>query len=215
MATVLPPPSANVPPSTPVSASNPPLSLYRITVEQYHQMLDRGILQDGDPIELLDGLLAKKMTKNPPHRTVVKILFKILLQLLKPGWTFCPESPVSLSRSEPEPDLVVYRGDDTDYFGRHPTPADIALVIEVSHTTLAVDRGLKKRIYAEAGLPVYWIVNLDERQIEVYTQPTSAAEESDYAACQVYRAGEAAPVVIAGETLGSVNVADILPPLAP
>ena len=98
------------------------------------------------------------------------------------------------------------RGTIDDYASRHPEPRDIALVTEVADTTLAKDRR-RKRTYGPAGIPVYWIVNLPGRRVEVYTGPTS----DGYASRVDYAPGEAIPLVIDGETVGQIAVTDILP----
>ena len=97
------------------------------------------------------------------------------------GWYVDSQEPITLATSEPEPDGVVVRGPSDDYADRHPGPRDVALVVEVSDDTLARDRTLKKRVYAEAGIPTYWILNLVEGKLEVYTAPTGAVSIADYA----------------------------------
>ncbi len=97
------------------------------------------------------------------------------------------------------------------YSERHPGPQDLALVVEVSESTLGRDRGLKKRVYAGAGIIVYWIVNLVDHQIEVYTDPTGPAEEPDYRRRQDYGPADELPVVIAGTEVGRLVVKDLLP----
>lgn len=113
--------------------------------------------------------------------------------------------------SEPEPDVYVVRGELGDYDNRHPGPADTPLVVEVADSTLARDRGLKQRIYARAGVPVYWIVNLVERAIEVHAKPASTAKSPKYRQRQVFAANDDVPVVLDGELVGTLRVADILP----
>jgi hypothetical protein len=83
--------------------------------------------------------------------------------------------------------------------------------VEVADTSLAQDRGNKKRLYARAAIPIYWIVNLLERQVEVYADPTGPAEEPDYRQQQVYREGDTVPVVLDGEEVGSLAVRELLP----
>ena len=96
-------------------------------------------------------------------------------------WYVRIQAPITLSDGEPEPDLALVRGDRRDYLQHHPGPGDVVLVVEVADTSLARDRGIKKQTYAHAGIPAYWIVNLLERQIEVYTEPSGAAATPDYA----------------------------------
>ena len=109
---------------------------------------------------------------------------------------------------EPEPDVAIVRGSDADYRHRVPTPADVALLVEVSDSTLDQDRGKKLEAYARAGIPVYWIVNLVDRQVEVYTRPVKAGR---YRSRKDYKPGQQVPVVIAGQQLAPIAVDDILP----
>jgi Uma2 family endonuclease len=187
------------------------LPIWRLSVDQYHAMVRGGVVTAEDPIELLDGWLVCKMPKNPPHRLATRLLRKALEGLLPPAYFIESQEPITLPNSEPEPDLVVVRGLDTDYADRHPGPADVALVIEVSDTTLPRGRGIKKRLYAEARIAEYWIVNLIDRQVEVYRRPDPAAEP-DYQARHDYRAGEEVAVVLDSAEVGRIAVDAVLPP---
>jgi Uma2 family endonuclease len=119
--------------------------------------------------------------------------------------------PIALIESEPEPDAAVVRGDITTYFTRHPTPTDFGIVIEISDSTLAFDRRDKGRIYARAGIPVYWIVNVVDRQVEVYTDPQPGAAPPAYAAQTIYRPGQDVPILLDGTATSAVAVSDLLP----
>jgi Uma2 family endonuclease len=145
--------------------------IWRLSIEQYHAIIQAGILTDDDSVELLEGWLVFKRPKNPPHRATTRLVRTALENILPAGWYVDSQEPITLSNSEPEPDIVVVRGDTRQYLDRHPGAEDIALIIEVSDTTLQRDRTVKKRIYAGAGISIYWIVNLVEEQVEVYSQP--------------------------------------------
>ncbi|HZW32463.1 MAG TPA: Uma2 family endonuclease, partial [Isosphaeraceae bacterium] len=128
---------------------------------------------------------------------------------LPAGWSARMEQPVRIpAYDEPEPDISVVRGASADYRSRVPDPADVALLVEVSDTTLVQDRGLKLAAYAKDGIPVYWIVNLVDRQVEVYTRPLKAGR---YRSRKDYKPGQQVPVVIAGQPLRPIAVDDILP----
>ena len=122
------------------------------------------------------------------------------------GWVVRGPHPVTTPDSEPEPDVAVVRGTHRDYFQRHPTPADSALVVEVANTSLRYDRGIKRRIYARARVPAYWIVVLAERCVEAYTDPSGPAAEPGYAVARRYADGERVPVVIDGREVGTVPI---------
>jgi hypothetical protein len=140
-------------PSPTIAKSIPSEPIWRLSVEQYHQMIQLGILTDDDPVELLEGWLVYKMPKNPPHRIATKLTRDALAQILPLGWYVDTQEPITLSDSEPEPDVVIVRGVTQDYFDRHPTDQDIALVAEVADSTLERDRTSRKRLYARAGIP--------------------------------------------------------------
>src|SRR6266571_505513 len=130
--------------------SIPQVPIMRLSVQQYHSMIDAGILRSGDPVELLEGWLVVKMTKNPPHVFANARLHDILVPLVPTGWFVNSQDPVTTLESEPEPDASVIRGDRRDFLGGHPSPRDVALIGEVADSSLDDDRGIKKRIYARA-----------------------------------------------------------------
>lgn len=185
-------------------------SLWRLSVEQYHAMARQGILVDGAPIELLEGLLVKKMTISPAHRLAMRRARVALERVAPLGCFVDAPSPVTLSDSEPEPDVVVVRGADGDFAQRHPGPDDLLLVVEVSDSSLHADQVTKKRIYAKAASPVYWILNLVDRRIEVYSNPTGTAELPDYRSRQEFSSGEQVPLVIDGRQIAQLPVAEML-----
>jgi Uma2 family endonuclease len=187
------------------------LCIWRLSVEQYHAMAQAGILDEDDPVELLEGYLVTKMTKYPPHTLAKDLAREEIERLVPAGWFLGSENPLTTLDSEPEPDVTVVRGARRDYKMRHPGPADVVLVIEVADSSLRRDRTLKKRIYARAGIPVYWIVNLVDRRIEVYTVPSGPAEVPDYAEWRDYGEDEAVPVMVDGLEVGRVVVGDVLP----
>src|SRR5262249_6102172 len=108
---------------------------------------------------------------------------------------------------EPEPDVSVIRGTEEDYQDRIAEGSDVALVVEVSDTTLPQDRGKKRSAYARARIPIYWIVNLVDRQVEVYSRPG----KHGYASRQVFTSGQQVPIAIGGQQVGSIAVDVILP----
>ena len=198
-------------PSVETCAAVPPDVIWRLSVDQYHAMIHAGILTDDDPVELLEGWLVAKMPKNPPHRAVTRLLRQVLERLVPAEWYVDSQEPITTDDSEPEPDVVVVRGETRHYLDRHPGPNDVGLVIEVADTTLQRDRGFKKRLYARAGIPVYWIVNLSDNQCEVYTEPSGPEPQPDYRQRQDYGASDVIPVVLAGIEVGRIAVRELLP----
>jgi len=181
--------------------------LYRINVREYERIVAAGALDD-ERLELIDGYMVKKMPKNPPHSWSTKVLVKALERLLNPGWTWRMEQPVRIPQyNEPEPDIAIVRGNDDDYKHRTPDPSDVALVVEVSESTFDRDQGEKLTAYAQGNIPVYWIVNLVDGHVGVYTGPGPAG----YRSRQDFKPGQTVPVVIDGREVGRIAVADILP----
>ncbi|WP_347277149.1 Uma2 family endonuclease [Coleofasciculus sp. FACHB-712] len=196
--------------NTQTIAAVPTEPVWRLSVEQYHQMIRLGILSDDDPVELLDGWLVYKRPKNPPHRAATKLTRNALEAVIPEGWYIDTQEPITLADSEPEPDVVVVRGNTRDYLDRHPGASDIALIIEVADSTLERDRTSKQRLYTRAGIPIYWIINLPEKQIEVYTEPV-VTSESIYQHRQDYQLSNEVPVAIAGQIVSRLLVLDLLP----
>lgn len=194
-----------------VDAAVPTDFVCRLSVEQYHQMFRAGILNEEVPVELLDGWLVPKMIKNPIHSATTAILRDALQQATPRGWHVRVQDPITLAASEPEPDLVVVRGDTRDYLARHPGPADVALVAEVADATLARDQTMKKRLYAQARLPIYWIVNLPDGRLEVYGQPSGDSEPPDYRDRRDYGPAEEVPLVVEGRQVAMLPVRSLLP----
>jgi Uma2 family endonuclease len=188
----------------------PDLPLYRFSVEQYHQMIRAGVLREGERAELLEGWIVPKMTQNPPHPVAIQLLEQGLASRLPAGWIRRTQAPITTRDSEPEPDVSVVRGPARRYLDHHPRPDEIALVVEVADSSLAEDRAVKGRLYARARLPVYWIVNLVDSQIEVYTDPRGGRSPA-YRRRQDYAPGDAVPLLIGGEDCGAIPVRDLLP----
>lgn len=206
--------AAVAPAPVPTPAAPPPLDpadIWRVPVERYEQMVASGALTKLDRVELLEGILVAKMPKSPEHVLGTQLTSDTLRALLPSGWLVRTEAPIRLDDSEPEPDVAVARGPARSYATRHPVPDEITVVIEVADSSLRRDRELKRRIYARNAVAVYWIVNVADREVTVYTDPSGPAPAPDYANSATYRPGDAAPVVIAGAAAGTVPVADLLP----
>jgi Uma2 family endonuclease len=195
-------------------ASPPPLlsaaGFKRFTPTQYHALIHSGIIQEGEPVELLEGYLVEKGMRNPPHEMSLRRLTARLPPHV-PGWFLQIQGAISLGESEPEPDGVLLRGDETTCDGRLPTAADIGLVIEVSDSTLGFDRRDKGRIYARAGIPVYWIINVADKQAEVYTDPDTSATPPAYRTRTDYLPGATVPITLDGSVVGTIAVSELLP----
>lgn len=168
MKTTLAPPPLMV---TPSAIALPPEPIWRLTLAHYHAMVRSQILTEADPLEFLDGFLVPKAIKSPLHRLSTSLFQDFLSDFRPPNTHLNAHEPITLETSEPEPDVTVIQGETTDYRDRHPGAAEVLLVVEVADATLERDRGLKKRLYAAAGIANYWILNLVDRQLECYSEP--------------------------------------------
>ena len=148
----------------------------RLTVDQYDQMVENGILPETNRFELIEGKLVEKMTRGGKHSASSERTWRAIHALLRQGLHVRIEKPVRIPqrRSESEPDVSVVRGGVDDYETRYPGPEDVALVVEVTRTSVAKDRKLA-RVYGGGGIPAYWIVNLHARQLEVYLNPVNGS----------------------------------------
>lgn len=198
-------------PIAPQQPSKEADSIYRFSLEQYHQMARLGILEESNQVEFLEGILVNKMTKNRAHSLATQKLWILLEKLVPEGFHVESQEPTTTSDSEPEPDVMVVRGKLEDYQDQQPPASQVPLVVEVADSSLPQDRGWKKRIYAKAGIPIYWIVNLIQRQIEVFTQPSGESDTPDYAQCQVFNPAQDLPVILDGKEVGRIAVKDVLP----
>ena len=158
-----------------VAAAVPPIERYRLTSAIFHEMVDKGILNEDDRLELIEGELVTMSPIGPEHMGVANQIAQILIRQLEQRAIVSIQGPIALDEfSEPQPDLALLVQRDDFYKHSLPRPADVALVIEVADSSLAYDRAIKMPLYARAGVPEAWIVNLIDRWIEVYRGPSTA-----------------------------------------
>lgn len=144
---------------------------YRFTREEYYRMWESGFFSN-KRVELLDGEIITMPPQNPPHAGITNRLIRVLYRLLGSSFSIRGQAPVILNDwSEPEPDVAICRLDPDDYRHEHPKASAILLLIEVAETSIAYDRGRKVAAYAGSGIPEYWIVNLSDSRIEVFSDP--------------------------------------------
>ena len=185
--------------------------LHRWTCHEYQRLIDHGVLDEDDPIELLDGLLLVKEPQHSLHRTGVLLVAKAVERAFGEGWFVQTQSPIILDdRSEPEPDVCVVRGSPRDYIESHPTRP--ALIVEVAQAGLRIARGRKAAAYARARISDYWIVNLIDRMLEVHREPMRpgpARPHWGYAAIETL--GTDATITPLAAPSAPIRVADLLP----
>lgn len=159
--------------------SNSPLTLQptllkRWTVQDYHRLSEVGILSPGERTELLSGQITLMAAKVTPHVTSLHLLANALRNQLGGTALVRTQDPIQLDDfSEPEPDLVVVQGTVLDYAENHPRPDQVYLVVEVADSTLKQDCEVKDKLYAQAGIADYWVLDLNNRQLHIYREPTS------------------------------------------
>lgn len=188
----------------------------QLTIDQYHRMIDSGILEDGEPIELIEGSLIYKdrrddsggiMTHGARHLRVLNKLMAVLSQWVASRAVFLQvQGPIALNEtSEPEPDCCLVRGTPDDYADEVPKAADVLAVFEVAFSSLRSDRRTKQRLYASAGIPCYVIINLQDSAIEVLTNPSGT--DSRYAANTEFRQTDLVTISLGeqGQLAFSVN----------
>lgn len=189
----------------------PTLPLWRFTRARYDRMIDAGILDEGDKVELLDGLLVVREPQGSRHPTAVILVRAALEKAFGRRFHLREEKPVALDDlSEPEPDVVVVPGRPRDYSDAHPSKP--VLVVEVADTSLTLDRLRKGALYARAGIADYWIVNLVDDVLEVYREPVREASRGNgwkYANARLLkRNATVSPLAAPG---ARIRVASLLP----
>jgi Uma2 family endonuclease len=174
----------------------------RFTVDEYHRLIDQGIIHEDESVQLIEGIIVQTAPQKPSHAKVLETLTRAVVKSLAGRYRVRPQLPLTFIDSEPEPDLAVAPAlESREPNEKHPRTA--LLVVEVAEGSLAYDRSVKARIYARAGIPEYWIVNLADASVEISRDPQPGAGR--------YRTGL---TVKAGETLTASTVPELTLPVA-
>ena len=157
------------------------LNLRLWTVEEYHRMAEVGILQPDEPVELIAGQIIKKMSpQGTPHATTITLARLLLESRLGQQVLVRTQLPMQLSdRSEPEPDVAVVMPDALRYLDHHPRPLEVYLIIEVADSTLRRDCNLKAQDYSASNISDYWVIDINNRQLHVFREPTEEGYQSE------------------------------------
>ena len=186
-------------------AMSTPLRTHNFTVDEYHRMGEAGVFREDDRVELIDGQVVEMTPIGPRHAVCVDRLNSRLSRLVGDGAIVRVQSPVVLGqRAEPEPDVTLLRPPFEQYQEAHPGPAEIMLVIEVADTSVEHDRSIKIPLYARAGVPEVWLVNLPADRIEVYRDPAGGS----YAEVTSVSGGETLTPLLLPDA--GLSVADVL-----
>ncbi len=164
-------------------------TLAKWSVEDYHRMLEAGIFADRQ-VELITGEIVEVAPEGPLHRFINVTAADYLRELLQGKAQVYEAHPVTLTDSEPEPDLAIVRVPDTRYLSRHPYADDIYWLIEIADSTLARDLDKKKKAYADAKVAEYWVVDVQAGKLRVFRQP----EAGDYQSEEEYFQGVIEPL---------------------
>jgi Uma2 family endonuclease len=183
-----------------------------LTTDDYHRMIQNGIIHEGEHVELILGQIVNMAAKGTRHTLCTRKIFKLLLNKIGDQADIQSQDPIVLSdRTEPEPDIVIARQRSDEYVNSHPTPNDIILIIEVADSTLTYDRQIKLPLYATAGIQEYWIVNLIDNRLEVYREPDQDFQgEGIYTKNQIYLPSKSIELPEFTDT--TIVLADIFPP---
>jgi len=197
--------------TTPVQTTNGILNghspkLRQITVKQYDSMIKNGIFDENDKVELLNGVIIEKMTKGTKHSSTTDRVTRIFYRIFGDNLIVRNQNPIWLDEfSEPEPDIVLAMPKDDEYETTHPTPNEIFLILEVSDTTLSYDRNDKCLAYSRAGIRQYLLLNVQDKTIEDYREPSADGYQSK----QTFRAGQSFNLVSFPQN--TFKVEDFLP----
>ncbi len=177
-----------------------------ITVAEYDKMIEHGILNKYNRVELLNGVLIEKMSKDPKHAALNDSIGNWFRERLSDRAYIRLQNPIVLNDfSEPEPDVVLAKPPRETYFERHPNAQDIFLILEISDTTVSYDRNAKAEAYSKAGIAQYLLLNLQNQTIEDYREPSTDGYQSK----QTYKAEQNFRLLAFPEI--EINVGELLP----
>jgi Uma2 family endonuclease len=178
----------------------------RWSVEEFQRAIQLGLFHEDERLELIHGDIYRNNTPDPLHSAAVSLSRDALGTLFLVNCHLRTENPLTIpGDGQPEPDILVVRGNRRDFTSRHPEPGDVLLLIEVSDSTLSEDRSVKGPLYAEAGIPEFWILNLRQRQLEVHQAPQNGIWTRTFV---VSETGTASPLAAPNAV---IPVADLLP----
>ena len=167
------------------------MAITRYSVDDYEEMIRRGVLTENDRVELIRGEIQPRMAIGPKHGGCLKRFNRVLSQRASGRAIIGIQDPVRLPDSEPEPGVSVLRPRADFYASGHPQPPDIFLVVEISDSSLDDDRNIMKPLYAEAGIQEYWIANLRDDCLEVYRDPQP---DGTYREARILRRGQSTDI---------------------
>jgi Uma2 family endonuclease len=185
---------------------------YRFTVDQFMQMIETGVIPDDEDVELIRGRL-HLLSKYELHNWTVLVLAEALRRIIPDGFYVREEKVLSHDqRSMPEPDVAVVRGRLREFRPQPPLTSKAALLVEVCCHTRRADYHDKLSLYASAGVPWYWVVDVDGRKVAVHSEPMRQGPGGAFGRLETFAEGASIPVVLDGHEVGRIPVEEFLPP---
>ncbi len=185
-------------------------SPYLFSVDDFYRMIELDIFPRESRVGLWNGRIYEKMAKTQAHAVASINASMTLFRVLPAGWCLSGENPITVGPDKaPLPDLVVLRGQGNDYLDRRPGPADVGLIVELSLSSLRIDTGPKLAAYASAGIPAYWVLNLKEGVIHVYSDPIPP--EGRFASMATVGRDGSILLNLDGAPVGPIAASDLLP----
>jgi len=186
---------------------------FRFTAAQFWRLIEAGVVPDGVDVELVRGRIYR-MTKHEPHNFATRRLAKLLRAILPAGRYVRKEESMRHGRaSVPEPDLAVVPGSEDEFRPEPPATSEALLIVEVCASSRTADYRDKYRLYAAAGVPAYWVLDLEGRKLDVFSAPRGSGPDAGYAGRETFAENEPAPVVLDGREVGRIAARDLLPPI--
>jgi Uma2 family endonuclease len=183
----------------------------RLTVDEVRRKAAMGEFSASKQFELLEGVVVPKARQTLKHETALENIQNVIGKLTPGGWHMRVQQPMNCGDSQPEPDAAIVRDALDMYEDRPPRATDVALVVEVADASLEQDRRLKGRIYARAGIILYWLLNIVDSQLEVYSSASGPVQMPGFREKRVYRAEDKLSLVVGLDDSGMVRVRDLLP----
>lgn len=180
---------------------------HRFNVDEYHQMIEAGILTEDHRVELLEGVIVEMSPIGSRHRAVVTRLYELLSKCVPEGWHVACQQPMTLANSEPAPDLSIVKGKSLDYINHLPAAADVVLLVEVAETSLEIDLRQKSSIYGAAGVPEYWVVDVVGHRVHCLSGP----QVEGYDSKQLLDRNAQLRLELDKQRVGVLRVVDFLP----
>jgi len=183
----------------------------QMTTLEYRRSLAQGEFGPPGSVELLEGRVVAKVRQSLRHDGALEKIRDVLAKIVPGGWHLQLAQAIQTIDSQPEPDVAIVADALDSHSGRTPRGEEIALIVEAADASLIPDRRLKGRVYARAGIANYWILNLIDGQLEVYSNPSGPVQMPGFHEHRVFRGDDKLSLVIGLDDLGMVRVADMIP----